>query len=222
MEVKPQVRTMSLMSGVVSRCMSERELGWLTLPGIIVTVIVPIVVVALGLAVVVTIVAVIITVISAVIAIIVVVVVVVVVVVIAVVVVVVVPVIVVIIAVVIPVVIPIVVPVAAGTSAVAAAAGVAVLADAVLALGSDGADVEALVGAEALDLELVLLAVVVVAAEVDLAAAVQLGNGAADVAALTRCLVEVELDASAGHHDHGRDGQEGGLVVHRCGREGLD
>ena len=96
------------------------------------------------------------------------------------------------------------------------AGAAAVLADAVLALGGDAGDVEAVVGAEALGLELVLLAVVVVAAEVDLAGAGEVGDGAADVAAGPGGVVEVEVDGvGAGHHrEEGGHGQEGCLEMH--------
>ena len=93
-------------------------------------------------------------------------------------------------------------------------AGLFVLADAVLASRGDVGNVKALVGAEALDLELVLLSVIVVG-QVDVTGALKVRNGAADVAALLGRVAEVKVDAvGASHEDEGRRGQENALDMH--------
>lgn len=106
------------------------------------------------------------------------------------------------------------------TIVAAVVAGVADLADAVLTLGGDVADVEALVCAEALGLKAVLLRVVV-AAEVDATAAGKVCDGTADVAARLRRFVEVEVYAAGeGHRDERRHGQKSSLDVHADEGEG--
>ena len=89
-----------------------------------------------------------------------------------------------------------------------------VLSNTVLALRSNGANIKTLIRAEALNLQLILLTIIVIAAKVNLAPTVQVGNGAAHIATLRGRLVEVEVDSGAGHHDHGGHSQEGALVVH--------
>lgn len=91
---------------------------------------------------------------------------------------------------------------------------VVVLADAVQAEGRDSLDVEAAVGAEALRLEEVLLAVIVVTAKVDVAAISKLGDGAAGVAADAGDVVEVEIEVGADLQEERRDGEEGGVETH--------
>jgi Na+-transporting NADH:ubiquinone oxidoreductase subunit NqrF len=91
---------------------------------------------------------------------------------------------------------------------------VVVLADAVQTQGRDGLDVEAAVGAEALRLEEVLLAVIVVATKVDLAAINKLGDRAASVAADAGDVVEVEVNVGADLEEERRDGEEGGVETH--------
>jgi len=91
---------------------------------------------------------------------------------------------------------------------------VVVLADAVQAKGRDSLDVEAAVRAEALRLEEVLLAVIIIATEVDVAAVSKLGDRTASVAADAGDVVEIEVDVGADLHEERRDGEEGGVETH--------
>merc|ERR1719230_192194 len=98
----------------------------------------------------------------------------------------------------------------------------ALLSRAILALRGHRVDLKAVVGAEALRLELVLLTIIVVAGEVDLAATGEVGNGPANVLTGAWGVIEVKVHVGAREQDERRNGEQGGVGVHYGGWRCLD
>merc|ERR1712193_209696 len=98
----------------------------------------------------------------------------------------------------------------------------ALLSHAILALRGHRVDLKAVVGAEALRLELVLLTIIVVAGEVDLAATGEVGNGPANVLTGAWGVIEVKVHVGAREQDERRNGEQGGVGVHYGGWRCLD
>merc|ERR1739847_247854 len=84
----------------------------------------------------------------------------------------------------------------------------ALLSHAILALRGHRVDLKAVVGAEALLLELVLLTIIVVAGEVDLAATGEVGNGPANVLTGAWGVIEVKVHVGAREQDERRNGEQ--------------
>jgi hypothetical protein len=94
---------------------------------------------------------------------------------------------------------------------------VTVLADAVPAKGCYRTHIEAIIGAEALRLEEILLTVFIIdiVVEVDLAPVGQVVDGSAGGAADGRGVVQVEIDTGTRRRDEGGDCEKSILVTHR-------